>query len=337
LSTAHVIDNMFLMEKAAQNKAEKLKQLGQLSGEALEKLHMPIPVTKSLDSRITAKAQKVSKNNFPRGKMDLKKYMNASDPRTLASRAPIDTKRIMKHQGHENAKVINELRYQGGSKDSVVVNHEGDLSAGTSRLRIYDDGISAYGISLPSKDSNSARMIKVPFEKNIAKEERALTARHEISGESAAQSRTLANVQNHGYKVNGKTMGLFEIGSHQNPEVLNGDSKMLQRLSPKTKRFESWLRNKPDTGKRSKVLDEDKDLSQSQLMSLMHKGIPSGTMDDMQDVKNISYFDRKPMNNDELKESFKRIGNINTEGHQKQVVDTLAEGYFNTPLYTKRK
>ena len=178
--------------KQAKSKAQKMIDTGKLSVQSIDRLFQESPIRKNLHNAINAKAKRQASNLWPKSKMTAKKYLGISNPDNLASRAPVDTRRIMKYYGNENRKTISELRRQVGDKQNVQVNHNlsRDMfsNVGTS-VNFSESGTpKKYRIDLPSKraerlnpiDSGSAGL--TPKE---LKEVRATLARHEM-GEAVA-------------------------------------------------------------------------------------------------------------------------------------------------------
>ena len=72
-----------------------------------------------MNNKINAKQLLQDKGQWTKKPMNLKRYLAAENTAKLPNRAPEDTRRVMRHQGHENEKVISKLRKMTGKNDIV--------------------------------------------------------------------------------------------------------------------------------------------------------------------------------------------------------------------------
>jgi hypothetical protein len=330
------------IEKIALNKAQKFFNAGKLSEEAIKRLFEEKSIINNINNRINARAKRMAEGVFPK-KMDLRKFFNVSQPDNLKERAAIDTRRVMKHQGHDNSKVISELKRQ--AEYGADINHVGDRALnGRTRFNFSSEtgDIGKFNIEIPKKDAEmvpDSYEIK-PSSRKILKELRALTARHEISGEATANSRMLRALKHTGYNTNSSNLKKFMVNDHATPEVLWDDATMARRLSPETQKItEEQHKHNITEVVNPNIRPDGSNINESELMHRLR--IPYERGNDISPEKakaiiNTPYFKTPAPTKQEIKDSFKNIGRLN--GIKGEASGAVADEYMKTPFfYTRTK
>lgn len=319
-----------LAKFAFATKAQKLYEAGKLSDGAAGRLFQRPAIENNLHNKINAKARRGQFDQLPKGQMDAKKYRGISQPDNLPQRAAIDTGRVMKHQGHENSKIVSELNRQTAGETKVRNNTDGIFNGNASvRWSNHSGDPLAWDIQLPKKDSASVpRSYGIIPSARGAKESRALTARHEIEGEATAQSRMLRSLKSGGYNPSVNNVNIFDLNNHMNPEVLAGDARMIKQLSPEAQAlFKQKLRHNV-TG----VTTGGVNLDEGQVMNMLRHQPKSS--EGKARALNTPYFKFPNYSRDDLRRSFKTIGNVNARGNaSKDVLSQVTDNYLNTPFY----
>lgn len=320
--------------KQAATKVQKMINAGKLSAESLGKVFEESPIAKNVNNKINAKALREAGGVLPKGQMTAKKYMNISKTDSLPSRAAVDTKRIMKQQGHENSKVVSELRRQ--APEGVNIRREGNkMLDGVSNVSWYNNSgkPAEWNVTIP--DSKAFRAFGDNISKRSTKELRSLTARHEISGETVAQSRQLKALRDSNYPATQNNFYAFRTNGHANPEVLDGDAKYVRKLSPETQGQFHKKTQRNIVSVSNPSVNGGQKMNEGQLMNTLRKDHARVHPDEGADITNTPYF-KKKLSKDELHESMVNAARLNGHDNREQM-SNFATKYMNTPFYHSQK
>lgn len=263
--------------KEAATKAVKLYRAGKLSPEAYNRLFDKIPVKDNIHNKINARAIRAARGLRPKGKMDLKRYLKMSKTDVI-KRMPLESisRRKMKFQGRQNRKIISDLRKMTGGNVQVAKKFvPGELMGAIyPKIDAGSGKLTDLLIELPTPKEELHRG-KVPKKflprgieslKRLKKEDRALTARHEIAGESVEATRIARAAVEEGVPAYQDVANLFSMGTHISPHVLEGDMKFRKSLSPGAASLDKAFRKKSESGWTTNC---HKDLSESQFLNFL--------------------------------------------------------------------
>lgn len=252
------------IEKIAANKITKMIKGGNVPPRLLDQLYERAPIINNLNNRINAKAKRVAEGIAGKGNVTARKYKNISKVDNLPSRAVMDTGRMMKHQGRENGKVINELKKR--TYGDVNIEYIDDAFKSKSKAYLvsgYDEPLS-FDIKIPEKKTEFPNL--TPRE---SKEFRSTIARHEIAGESKAQTKIINAFGKNNVPINYDTIKSFRVGTHAAPDVLTDDAKYVNKLSPTTKTVVDRLRSLTPTKAKNHSYNNGLPLSESELINVL--------------------------------------------------------------------
>lgn len=323
------------IEKLAATKAQKMLNAGKLSRKALNTLFEEGKVINNVNNRINARAKRLAGGVAPK-KMNSKNFKRISSVDNLKSRAAIDTRRIMKHQGRQNEKVVAELRRKANGNVNIDRDKKSILDGVTGVSWGQRTGdIKKVDIKIPKA---TAKEMRLSPKQN--KEIRALTARHEISGEAVSKSKIIKGLKDRGYPLIDDTTEAFSINNHASPDVLFGDAQFIKRLSPKSQdRF--YKKNKDNITefvhgdfKRGKKMNESE--AMNMLMTDSVKG-------NEKMIKNRRYFDYNPTE-EERKRAFTTLARTRldsklniSEDMKKGTFDDMYKGYKESDFFNTWK
>lgn len=224
------------IEKLAINKARKMYNSGMLSIKSQDKLFKPIEVTNNINNKINARALRKSSGAWPKSPMTANRYKKLSKVDSLPERAPLDSRRFTKASGRNNSLVISELNKTW--PEGLNVSYQDKGFGGSFKPKYNDKGIAGASVVLPNKNLVPAD-VKNPGRRDRAgKEMRAITARHEISGEATTLRRGEKLSQLRGRTPNPKNTMMFSHSTHLSPEVLIDDADLYKNFSPMAKILE---------------------------------------------------------------------------------------------------
>lgn len=319
-------------EKIAKTKAQKMINGGRLAYDNAQKLFQKVPASNNINNRINAKAKRMLGGVVPKN-MSAKSYKKVSKIDSLGSSAPINTNRLLKHQGHENSKIVRELNRQTGGNAKVSRTKNLPLDGG-SRMswEIETAKPLEWGINIPKKNAKDSAI------SNAANREiRGLTARHEIAGEATSQSRTLKALKKKGYNATNSNVDSMRINNHQNPDVLVGDAKFVRQLSPASKKRFAEKNADNVTGISNRSYMGGRKMDEGELMNTLRmpgSRISTNGSDNGKILTN--YFERKIPKKAERKTMMENMAAINGFNSQeaRSAVSGVVDEYQRTPFST---
>lgn len=238
----------------------------------------------NIHNKINAKAKRLADGNVPKNVNTYKGYQKLERPNNLKKSDVLGHFRAHKYLGHKNEEVVGKLRRLG-------LNTETSRHIGGGSTELNTD-TKSLKFTLPSQNSSTFVDIKLPefmkkihayypqAEKILNRNDRAMTASHEISGEGKEFGRR--------YKINPKRnaagLSATDFSSHAGPAVLAADQRALRTIgNPVTMDVDNGIRNATPYAQGSKY-------TESGVMEILSKkaGKPAHM---------LSYKDMTPVNN----------------------------------------
>ena len=233
-----------IMEKIALNAARKRMMSGELENMTYVDPKTGIKETamytimnrdglvpqNNVHSRINAKAKRLADGDIPKNVNTAKGYQKLENPNNLKKSDALGHFRAHKYLGHKNEEVVGKLRKLG-------LNTKTNRQIGGGQTEL-DTSTKSLEFTLPSKNSSTLIDAELPefmkkihayyprAEKILNRNDRTMTASHEISGEAKEFGRR--------YKINpkrsAKGLDATKFSSHAGPAVLAADQRALRTI-----------------------------------------------------------------------------------------------------------